>query len=161
MQKMKPILTVMIICFITQLSYGQYKEFMYDGVMREYAVFEPSLDPNPDGYPLVVALHGAGSEGYTMIGTGFLGQKAVKEKFIVAAPNALVYNLVSWWNAGDGYEEICHGTDDLGFISAVIDTMIKNYNVDTARIYLMAHSNGSMMAYRVAAELSDRIAAIQ
>jgi len=95
-----------------------------------------------------------------MIGTAFLAQKANKEKFIVAAPSALVYNLISWWNAGDGYEEICQGTDDLGFISALIDTMIKNYNVDTTRIYLLAHSNGSMMAYRVAAELSHKIAAI-
>ena len=133
---------------------------MHDGVMREYAVVEPSLDPDPDGYPLVIGLHGAGSEGYGMISTAFLGQKAIKEKFIVASPSALVYNLVSWWNAGDGYEEICQGTDDLGFISALIDTMIENYHVDTTRIYLLAHSNGSMMAYRVAAELSHRIAAI-
>ncbi|MBN2000983.1 T9SS type A sorting domain-containing protein [candidate division KSB1 bacterium] len=161
MQKKKSILLAAIICLATQMLHGQYQEFMYDGIMREYAVFEPSLDPNPNGYPLVVALHGAGSEGYGMISTAFLGQKAAKEKFIVAAPSALIYNVVSWWNAGDGYEEMCQGTDDLGFISAVIDTMIENYyNVDTTRIYLLGHSNGSMMAYRVAAELSHRIAAI-
>ena len=160
MQTKKWMLITIIICLTSQISFGQYKEFMYDGIMREYAVIEPSLDPNPDGYPLVIGLHGAGSEGYGMIGTAFLGQKAIKEKFIVASPSALVYNLISWWNAGDGYEEICQGTDDLGFISALIDTMINNYNVDTTRIYLLAHSNGSMMAYRVAAELSHRIAAI-
>lgn len=160
MQTKKLLFIAIIICFTSQMLYGQYKEFMYDGIMREYAVIEPSLDPNPDGYPLVIGLHGAGSEGYEMIGTASLIAKANAEKFIVASPSALIYNQLSWWNAGDGYEEICNGTDDLGFVSALIDTMIKNYNVDTTRIYIIAHSNGSMMAYRVAAELSHRIAAI-
>ncbi len=140
--------------------YGQYKKMMHDGIMREYAVVEPPLDPNPDGYPLVIGLHGAGSEGYGFISTAFLGQKAAKEKFIVASPSSLRYPLMAWWNAGDGYEAITDSTDDVGFVSALIDTMVKNYNVDTTRIYIMAHSNGSMMAYRVAAECSDRIAAI-
>jgi len=160
MQTKKLSFIAIIICLTSQMLYGQYKKFMYDGIMREYAVVEPSLDPNPDGYPLVIGLHGAGSEGFGMIGTAFLVQKANKEKFIVASPSALIYNLISWWNAGDGYETITDSTDDLGFISALIDTMIVNYNVDTTRIYLLAHSNGSMMAYRVAAELSHRIAAI-
>ena len=154
------IFAAIIICFYSQNIYGQYKEFIYDGIMRQYAVYEPSLDPNPDGYPLLIGLHGAGADGYTMIGTAFLIQKAIAEKFIVASPNALIYNLISWWNAGDGYETITDSTDDLGFISALIDTMIMNYNIDTTRIYILAHSNGSMMAYRVAAELSYRIAAI-
>lgn len=58
------------------------------------------------------------------------------------------------------YEDITGGTDDIGFITALIDTMIMNYNVDTTRIYATGHSNGSMMSYRLAAELSHRIAAI-
>ncbi|MBN1351285.1 T9SS type A sorting domain-containing protein [candidate division KSB1 bacterium] len=160
MQTKRRLFIIILICLASQMLYAQYKEFMYDGIVREYAVIEPSLDLNPDGYPLVIGLHGAGSEGYEMIGTAFLGQKAIKEKFIVASPSALIYNLISWWNAGDGYEAITDSTDDLGFISALIDTMIHNYNVDSTRIYLLAHSNGSMMAYRVAAELSHRIAAI-
>ena len=103
------ILGVIIICVSSQMLYGQYKEFMYDGIMREYAVSEPSLGPNPDGYPLVIGLHGAGADGYTMIGTAFTGNNEVREikrSCIVASPNALVYNLISWWNAGDGYEEM-------------------------------------------------------
>ena len=38
--------------------------------------------------------------------------------------------------------------------------MISNYNVDTTRIYVMGFSNGAAMAYRVVAELSDKIAAM-
>jgi polyhydroxybutyrate depolymerase len=152
--------TVIIICFASQISYGQDFQFMWDDSMRTYVVHEPDLEPNPDGYPLIVGLHGAGSNGAQLIATAFLARKANQEKFIIAAPNGLVYNFVSWWNSGDGYEEICNGTDDVGFISALIDTMIKNYNIDPTRVYLMAHSSGSMMAYRVAAEYSSKVAAI-
>ncbi|MBN2009079.1 hypothetical protein JW960_07020 [candidate division KSB1 bacterium] len=154
------ILSVILTCFTSQFVYGQEFQFMYGDSMRTYVVHAPDLDPNPNGYPLVIGLHGAGSYGAQFIATAFLARKANQEKFIIAAPNALIYNFVSWWNAGDGYEEICNGTNDVGFISALIDTMIKNYNIDITRIYVMAHSSGSMMAYRVAAELSHKIAAI-
>ncbi|MBN1407234.1 MAG: T9SS type A sorting domain-containing protein [Calditrichaceae bacterium] len=160
MQTKKLIFIMILICITSQTLYGQYKEFMYGDSIRTYAVYEPELDPNPDGYPLVIALHGAGSEDYVMIATAGLILKANTEKFIVASPNSLRYNLLTWWNAGGIYEGITGGTDDLGFISALIDTMIENYNVDETRIYVMGFSNGAAMAYRVAAELSPKIAAM-
>ncbi len=160
MQRKKWIFIATIICFTSQMIYGQEKQFMYDGQMRTYVVYEPSLNPNPDGHPLVIGLHGTGSNGYGFMATAFLVQKANKEKFIVACPNALVNNIFTYFNAGDGFEELTNGTDDLGFISALIDTMIMNYQVDTTRIYVMGFSNGSCMSYRVAAELSHKIAAI-
>ena len=63
-------------------------------------VYEPTLDPNPDGYPLVVGFHGCGAQlkRYSFIGTAFLIPKAKAEKFIVVCPNA--YTL--FWNAGSG-----------------------------------------------------------
>jgi len=128
--------------------------------MRTYVVYEPSLEPNPNGYPLVIGLHGTGSNGSVFIATAGLVQKANDEKFIVACPDALLHGVYTYFNAGGGFEELTNGTDDLGFISAVIDTMILNYNVDTSRIYVMGFSNGSAMSYRVAAELSHKFAAI-
>ena len=154
-------LIAIISCFVSQFVFGQEFEFIYGDSLRSYVVYEPSLDPNSDGYPLVVGFHGGGAqlEGYSFIGTAGLVSKANAEKFIVACPNSLTFGI-PFWNAGSGYELICNGTDDVGFAGAVIDSMIKNYNVDTTRIYLMGHSNGSMMAYRVAAELSSRIAGL-
>ena len=163
MDTKKLIFISIIICLTSHISYGQYKEFIYDGNVRQYAVYEPSLYPNPDGYPLVVGLHGGGSEGYEFLATPSLIPKARQEQFIVAAPNALrhpQYPLTSRWNAGDGYETATDSTDDVGFISALIDTMIVNYNIDKKRVYVMGFSNGSMMTYRVADELSHKIAAI-
>ena len=146
--------------FSSIISTGQEFQFMFEDSMRSYVVYEPSLAPNPDGYPLVIGLHGTGSDAYGMMGTAALVAKANQEQFIVACPNALNINLFTYFNAGGGYEELTHGINDLGFITAVIDSMIANYNIDTTRIYALGHSNGSMMAYRLAAELSYRIAAI-
>jgi pimeloyl-ACP methyl ester carboxylesterase len=65
------------------------------------------------------------------------------------------------WNAGN-----CCGAamtdsiNDVGFISLLIDTLSEKYNIDTARIYAAGFSNGSILAYRLAAELSDKISGI-
>ena len=80
MLRKKWIFIALIICFISQIIYGQQFEMMHDGIMRTYVVYEPNnLDLNLDGYPLVIGLHGAGSDGITMIGTAFLIPKAIKE----------------------------------------------------------------------------------
>lgn len=160
MQMKKLLFIIIVLCLISQVIYAQQKQFMWGGIMRSYVVYEPFLDPNPDGYPLVIGLHGTSSSGAGFIATAFLIQKSVKEKFLVACPDGLKYGLFTYFNAGDGYDELTDGTDDFGFISAVIDTMITNYNVDSTRVYVMGFSNGSMMAYRMAAGLSRKIAAI-
>ncbi len=160
MSKRTVLFIVIGICLISQLLYGQYQDFVYGDTTRTYAMYESSLPPNLDGYPLIIGLHGSGSDGLTFMATTAIVQKAIKEKFYVACPNGLRYNLLTWWNAGGIYEDITQGTDDIGFISALIDTMIMNNNVDTTRIYVMGFSNGAAMAYRVAAELSDKIAAM-
>jgi polyhydroxybutyrate depolymerase len=133
---------------------------MYDDSLRTYVVYEPTLEPNLVGHPLVIGLHGTGADGPTFIATASLIKKANKEKFILACPNALLHNLFTYFNVGGEFEELIHGTDDLGFISAQIDTMIKNYHVDTTRIYVPGFSNGSAMSHRFAVELSHKIAAI-
>ena len=65
------------------------------------------------------------------------------------------------WNAGGccGYARD-KDIDDVDFISTVLDYLMENYAVDTTRVYATGMSNGGFMAYRLACELSDRIAAI-
>lgn len=50
--------------------------------------------------------------------------------------------------------------DDVAFIGKLLDDLATVTNVDAKRIYAAGMSNGGMMAYRLAAEMSDRIAAI-
>lgn len=50
--------------------------------------------------------------------------------------------------------------DDVGFVDNLLDTLFSIYSIDTARAYATGYSNGGMFCYRLACELSHRIAAI-
>ena len=50
--------------------------------------------------------------------------------------------------------------DDIGFLSALIDTLAEEYNIDMNRVYSTGMSNGGFMSYTLACQLSERIAAI-
>jgi polyhydroxybutyrate depolymerase len=50
--------------------------------------------------------------------------------------------------------------DDVGFFSALINHFVKIYNADPERIYATGASNGGMMCYRLACELSGKIIAV-
>jgi polyhydroxybutyrate depolymerase len=94
--------------------------------------------------------------------TGF-SKKADREGFIAVYPNGSgrLQNHFLTWNAGNccawAYE---NQIDDVGFIRALIGQLKKDYAVDEKRIFVTGISNGGMMSYRLACELSDQIAAI-
>jgi polyhydroxybutyrate depolymerase len=52
------------------------------------------------------------------------------------------------------------GVDDVGFAVAVLADVARRTRVDPRRVYATGHSNGAMMAYRLASERADLIAAI-
>jgi polyhydroxybutyrate depolymerase len=163
MKRKKWIFIGMFICLTCQISYGQdtllqTKQFVYDDSLRIYYVYDSSS--NSGDRPLVIGLHGTGSTGKEFMVNAELIRKAPKENFIAVCPNALHWANYTYFNAGGGFEDLTSGTDDVGFISALIDTMIRDYLIDTTRIYVIGHSNGSAMAYRIAAQLSHRIAGI-
>ena len=50
--------------------------------------------------------------------------------------------------------------DDVSFLSTVIDRVTGRYPIDARRVFAAGHSNGAIMAYRLACELSTKIVAI-
>ena len=66
------------------------------------------------------------------------------------------------WNGGNccGYAMRAEQVDDVAFTRALLDDLAKVVKVDPKRVYATGMSNGAIMAYRLASELSDRIAAI-
>jgi polyhydroxybutyrate depolymerase len=50
--------------------------------------------------------------------------------------------------------------DDVSFIKALLDDLAQDFRLDAQRVCVTGMSNGAIMAYRLASELSDRIAAI-
>jgi polyhydroxybutyrate depolymerase len=50
--------------------------------------------------------------------------------------------------------------DDVGFVRSLLDDLARVVTVDAKRVFATGISNGGMICYRLASELSDRIAAI-
>ncbi|MFH0939238.1 MAG: PHB depolymerase family esterase [Planctomycetota bacterium] len=138
-------------------------ELMVNEAIRSFIVFVPSKIFQQKTPPsLVIALHGGGSNAEGMQRFCGLDETALKRGFIVVYPNGSGrIKKILTWNSGEccGYAKE-RKIDDVAFIRELIDFMIKQYGVDPARVYVTGMSNGAMMAYRLAAELSDRIAAI-
>ena len=137
--------------------------FNHDNLERTFHVHLPSSYDKTGQIPLVIALHGKGGNGESMVlvtRKGF-NKLAERDGFIVVYPDGIELN----WNDGRMDEESndrAHreNIDDVGFISALIDTLIKDYNVDPKRVYITGISNGAILSYRLACELSHKITAI-
>jgi polyhydroxybutyrate depolymerase len=131
---------------------------------RDYFVHVPTRSAaTTAGWPVVVALHGAGSDARGMSRMTRLSEKADASGFLVAYPNGtpLASDLLRTWNAGSCCGSAAAGNvDDVAFIAAVLDDLESRYPIDPSRVYLTGLSNGAMMAYRLASELSDRFAAV-
>ncbi len=141
---------------------GEYNArcIKHEGIERTYHMYLPNNFNKANSTPLVLALHGGGGSGLQFeqqAAAGTLSAAAEERGVIVIAPDGIDKR----WN--DGRTEH-FGTDpmydDLGFISAIINLMVEEYNVDPSRVYATGISNGGFMSFRLAADLSDRIAAI-
>jgi polyhydroxybutyrate depolymerase len=124
---------------------------------RTYLVHVPKgYDPKKPA-PVVLALHGAAMNGPMMVRFSGLNKKADEAGFIVVYPNGTGLT----WNAGGFRGKMAEGPpDDVAFIGKLLDDLGIVVRVDDKRVYACGTSNGGIMCYRLAAELSDRIAAI-
>ncbi len=136
----------------------------FGGMERSFVVRAPvNRASDTQRVPLVIVLHGGGGNAANVEQmTGFT-EKARQEGFIVAYPEGTgrLQRALLTWNAGHccGYA-MQQRVDDVGFIRALIDELVRTYPVDPSRIYATGMSNGGMMAHRLGIELSDRLAAI-
>ena len=130
----------------------------FDGLDRSYLLHLPPAHGAARTWPLVIALHPFAGSGEGMAQTTGFDSIADEEGFIVCYPEGVTF----LWN-GDPTDEtkglLVEDADDVGFIGALIDHLIAEYDVDPARIYVTGASNGGLMTQRLACALSDRIAA--
>lgn len=136
------------------------------GITRTYRLYIPTIYvvEKPKSVPLVIVLHGDGGNAKNAARVTGFSQKANTEGFIVVYPNGTGWigrNIFLTWNSGNccGYA-LENNIDDVGFIKALIEKLEHELPVDQKRIYVTGISNGAMMSYRLACELSDKIAAI-
>lgn len=128
---------------------------------RTYLVHIPKGYDSQKPTPVVLALHGTAMTGPMMVWYSGLNKTSDKAGFIVVYPSSLGIGGLSYWNAGGLRGMLANGQpDDVAFIRKLLDDLGTVVNVDQQRVFACGMSNGGMMCYRLAAELSDRIAAI-
>lgn len=129
------------------------------GLTREYLLHVPRSYRRGGLLPVVFVLHGATQRPESAEGMSKMSTLADTNGFIAVYPRGT--GRLPTWNSGACCAYAMeHKIDDVGFISALIDRLESDYSVDPKRIYATGISNGAMMSYRLACELSDKIAAI-
>ena len=147
----------------TKLAPGDHEFTMrHGGRARTYLVHVPARAK--DQPAVIIAFHGGGGNAKGFQEYAELDAIADREGFLVVYPNGtgpLPRRLLTW-NAGDG----CCGyamtrkVNDVGFATMVLADLEGRTPIDRARVYATGHSNGAIMAHRLAAERPELIAAI-
>jgi polyhydroxybutyrate depolymerase len=134
----------------------------WEGAQRSYFLHIPASYNPARPTPVVLALHGATMNGPIMERFTGLTEKAEEAGFIVVYPEGTGLGpVLLTWNAGAFPPSFSkRRVDDVGFLARVLDDVAALVSVDSKRVYCTGLSNGGMMAYRLAAEMSERIAAV-
>lgn len=169
------ILLFLLAGFLPEAQYSGSKQVLQikiDQDLREYIVYTPAgLDPK-GAYPLVFMLHGGSGTGEKFYNISGWNDLADQEELIIVYPTSWKYDVTingcgnnkttRWHNLGVK-REICNPNllrDDVKFLAGMMDEVSANFPVNTDRIYVSGFSNGGGMAFRIASELSDRVAAV-
>jgi polyhydroxybutyrate depolymerase len=125
----------------------------HGGLERTYMLHIPPSYDGRDAVPLVVNLHGFGSNGRQQANYSGFPAKADEEGFIVVSPDGAGQPL-QW----DLLRR--RPPDDIGFIGALIDQLEEDFCVDNGRVFVAGMSNGAALAQQLACAMPERFAAI-
>jgi polyhydroxybutyrate depolymerase len=121
----------------------------------------PSLDPAVPA-PVLMLLHGFGGSGAEQEDYMRFGSVAASHGMLYLHPDGTRdANGHSFWNATDACCDVDRsGVDDSSYLAALVVEIERHVTVDQRRIYVVGHSNGGFMSYRMACDHADTVAAI-
>lgn len=159
----------MLVCFmptatvLANLDAGNHDLFVEtSGEKRAYILHIPPLIAEMNTVPLVINFHGGKDNAKSFQDVVQMDRVADQMGYAVVYPDG----TGRWskkkltWNAGQCCgSAVSKKTDDVAFVRQLIRDVEQYIALDRERIYVTGFSNGGMMAYRLAAEASDLIAA--
>ncbi|MBI5917302.1 MAG: T9SS type A sorting domain-containing protein [Bacteroidetes bacterium] len=170
MKKFAPLLLLLVAIAWQLKAQGTLldAQFTHGDSLRTYKLYVPAAYDGSEAWPLVLVLHGFTLDPDFMIALTGMNAVADTGHFLVAYPQGLLVHQLGdlippfpeygpGWNSGG---ELVSDNDDAGFLSRMIHKIGLSHKVDPARVYTCGLSNGGHMSYRLACELSDRIAAV-
>jgi polyhydroxybutyrate depolymerase len=152
-------------------------EFDHQGRTRTAIIMVPrsALIP-PEGWPLVMMLHGAGGSSKNVFESTGWAEMGAKEGIVTVFPNGTPRDESKpesfsrnpqTWNSGAKLSlssgessAIAKNIDDVGFLTELLQRVCHQLKIDPRRIYVAGHSNGAQMAYLFASRRSSMIASV-
>lgn len=132
-----------------------------DGRSRSYLVHVPQPLTADRPASAVLVFHGAGMTAHSMVDFSGLNESADEHGFVAVYADGTGSGPLQTFNAGGLAPHLAkHKPDDVRYVVTLLNDLPRVARIDTRRVYATGMSNGGMMCYRLAAELSDRIAAI-
>lgn len=111
--------------------------------------------------PAVIVLHGGmGSAARMRTGSGFDDVARAHGFMVVYGEGTEFRDGMHGWNTGFLLRRQVRDTDDIAYLDAVIDTVIRDHGADPERIFMTGGSNGGMMTFVYGVARSRRLAAI-
>ena len=157
----KQLLSLLVLIAFLDVSQAQgyiSQTIQHDGLTREYSIYIPASYDGTTNFPLLFNFHGGDDVITNWQTTADIRPIADTANFILVYPQARPdpsdENSLNWLPKTPGT------FDDVPFISALIDTIASNYQIDQNRIYACGYSLGGDMSFELGCKLSNRIAAI-
>jgi len=157
------VLMVVMLMLLSSISVAQ-SMLTIDAGRGELPLFVPASYDSDAPAPLIVLLHGYGSNGVQQNEYMRISEMVDRYGFILATPDGTQETAgrnARFWSAS---EACCNfyatDLDDSAYVLAIINAVKSQYTVDARRVYLIGHSNGGFMSYKAAHDHSDVIAGI-
>lgn len=150
-------LAIFLLSLFPLFAQEDYGTFDYEGFTRSYSVRLPDNYDESQPAPLVIALHGAGDDGVNFQISTLLDEIANEHGYISVFPDGLNNG---WYFLDENQMVVDDYTNDIGFLTQLIDEVSAKYAVDSERIYLIGFSNGALLALRASCDLGTRFAAV-
>jgi polyhydroxybutyrate depolymerase len=125
------------------------------GFDRRCDVYVPQ---GPGRHPLVLLIHCSTDTVETIVKKTGFADLAQREGFYLAVPEVAAKG--KGWTSHPAIFDKNVPADDIGFFRELLPKLKETYSIDPSRIYVAGHLSGGMMAYRLASDMPDQIAAV-
>lgn len=124
----------------------------WEGAEREYRLDVPDSYQSDEPTPLVLVLHGGQSTAAGIRIQSRMADFAHQHGVLVAYPQG----ERQVWTANPE----ARGPDDVGFLTALVDELVAEWNAAPGQVYAAGWSNGAEMSYRLAVAAPEVFAAV-
>jgi polyhydroxybutyrate depolymerase len=155
---MKSVKIIILLIFSTSVQItAQSYSLNHQGYQREYILHLPAGWNHKEQISLLICLHGGGGNAEQMQKFSGFNTLADQRIFIVVYPNGWKGH---WNDQRGGCTDEAHNLniDDVGFISALIDTLKIKHPIN--KVYVTGISNGGMMSYKLGSTIGNKLSGI-